>query len=245
MPISTFPIPPDWPKILEAILERAQVLGPGGVLAFDLDSTVFDNRPRQARIVREYGEARGIAALTRCQPRHFTDGWDMRAAFRNCGLAHDEAERLHADAREFWQARFFTSAYCTEDEMIPGASEFLRRALATRAKIAYLTGRPEQMREGTLEAMSRHRLPLPDGEKVFLLMKPASGIHDDDFKREAQARIGELGEVIAAFDNEPMHVNDYRRRFPEATIVHLATDHSGRPVELLDGIVSVPHFRCS
>jgi hypothetical protein len=24
--------------------------------------------------------------------------------------------------------------------------------------------------------------------------------------------------------------------------VHLATDHSGRPVALLDGIVTVPHF---
>ena len=44
--------------------------------------------------------------------------------------------------------------------------------------------------------------------------------------------------MIAAFDNEPTHANDYRRKFPEAIVIHLATDHSGRPVELLDGIVS-------
>jgi hypothetical protein len=28
-------------------------------------------------------------------------------------------------------------------------------------------------------------------------------------------------------------------------VIHLATDHSGRPVELLEGIISVPHFRLS
>jgi hypothetical protein len=54
-----------------------------------------------------------------------------------------------------------------------------------------------------------------------------------------------MGQVIAAFDNEPMHANDYRRNFPEAKVIHLATDHSGRPVELLEGIVSVPNFRLS
>src|ERR671919_90660 len=242
MPLSTFPISPDWPKTLEAILERARVLQRAGVLVFDLDSTVFDNRPRQARIVREFGAAHGIPALAHCQARHFTDGWDMRAAFRNCGLSADEAERLHADARKFWLPRFFTSPYCAEDEVIAGASAFVQRALATGTRIAYVTGRPERMREGTVEAMRRHRLPLPDDDTVFLLMEPRPEIHDDDFKREAKERIAALGSVIAAFDNEPMHVNDYRRSFPEATIVHLATDHSGRPVELLEGIISVPHF---
>lgn len=243
MPISTFPISPDWPQILEAILERARQLGPRSVLVFDLDSTVFDNKPRQARIVREYGEARGIVALTSCEARHFTDGWDMRAAFRNCGLAPDEADRIHADARVFWRERFFTSDYCVEDDAVAGAAGFLHRAQATGAKLAYVTGRPERMRQGTLYAMGRHRFPLPDDEAIQLVMKPVLEMHDDDFKRQAQARLSELGTVVAAFDNEPTHVNDYRRRFPEATIVHMATEHSGRPVELLDGIVSVPHFR--
>ena len=242
MPLSTFPIPPDWPKTLEAILERARGLQRGGVLAFDLDSTVFDNRPRQARIVREFGTARGIPALIQCQPRHFTDGWDMRAAFRNCGLSAEDAEQLHPDARKFWMARFFTSPYCAEDDVIAGAAAFLHRALATGARIAYVTGRPERMRDGTLQAMQRHGLPLPNGDTVLLLMKAAPEMHDDEYKREAQARIATLGAVIAAFDNEPTHVNEYRRSFPDAVIVHLATDHSGRPVELLEGIVSVPHF---
>jgi hypothetical protein len=243
MPRSDFPILADWPQTLDAILERARAFGPRGVLVFDLDSTVFDNRPRQARIVREYGEARGIPALTQCEPRHFTDGWDLRAAFLSCGLEAGEAERIHADARTFWRARFFTSAYCVEDDTILGAVAFVQRAVGTGARIAYVTGRPEAMREGTLLAMKRHRLPLPDEVSNVLIMKPLMDVHDDDFKREVHARIGELGTVVAAFDNEPTHVNDYRRTFSEATVVLLATDHSGRPVELLEGIVSVPHFQ--
>jgi hypothetical protein len=243
MPRSEFPIQSDWPRMLDAILERARALGPRGVLVFDLDSTVFDNKPRQARIVREFGEEHGIPALTQCQPSHFTDGWDLRAAFRNCGLSAEEAERIHPHVRTFWRERFFTSAYCAEDDVIPGAPAFLQRAAETRAITTYATGRPEAMRDGTLRAMRRHGLPLPDGEKIVLIMKPALEVHDDDFKREAHARIGALGTVVAAFDNEPTHVNDYRRTFPEATIVLLATDHSGRPVDLLDGIISVPHFQ--
>jgi hypothetical protein len=47
---------------------------------------------------------------------------------------------------------------------------------------------------------------------------------------------------VAAFDNEPTHANNYRAAFPHALVVHLATDDSGRPVTLADGIVSIRDF---
>ncbi|MBX5481767.1 MAG: hypothetical protein IRZ16_07985 [Myxococcaceae bacterium] len=231
-----------WHKTLDAILDRGRQLGAQAVLAFDLDSTLFDNRPRQARIVREYGEARGLLPLTRCEARHFDSGWDLRAAFRNCGLSAEEAERIYPDAKSFWQERFFTSPYCLDDEAIDGAARFLAKVLETGATLAYVTGRHEGMREGSVGAMKRHGFPTPDQPRVHLIMKPSLRVDDDTFKRDAHARLRALGTVIAAFDNEPTHANDYRRQFPEATVIHLATDHSGRPVELLDGIVSVPHF---
>ncbi len=84
-------------------------------------------------------------------------------------------------------------------------------------------------------------LVVPSGN-VHIILKPTLEMGDDEFKREAHRKLAETGMVIAAFDNEPTHVNDYRRAFPDATIVHLATDHSGRAVALLDGIVTVPHF---
>ena len=50
------------PTVLERVLARVRAL-PGAVVVFDLDSTLLDNRPRQARILREFGAARGIPAL--------------------------------------------------------------------------------------------------------------------------------------------------------------------------------------
>lgn len=235
-------IHPEWRDALRALLEQARSLGRQAVLAFDLDSTLFDNRPRQARILREFGVARKLTALAACEPHHWVSGWDMRDAMRRCGLPEAEVEHHFDDARRFWGERFFTSDYCVEDIAIEGAAAFTLAVVETGAQLAYVTGRHEGMRAGTVECMRRHGLATPDEERVHLLMKPGAFDDDDAFKRDAHARLGTLGRVIAAFDNEPTHANDYRRRFPEATVVHLATDHSGRPVALLDGIISVPHF---
>ncbi|MBJ6763320.1 hypothetical protein JGU66_21330 [Myxococcaceae bacterium JPH2] len=233
----------DWRDSLRAILEHARSLSSQAVLAFDLDSTLFDNRPRQARILREYGAARGLAALTTCAPHHWDTGWDMRAAMRACGLGDADIEAHFSDARHFWQERFFTSAYCADDEAIDGAAEFTHAVVRTGAQLAYVTGRHEGMREGTVACMTRCGLVTPaEARGIHLMMKPTLQEDDDAFKREAHARLGRMGTVVAAFDNEPTHANDYRRKFPNALVIHLATDHSGRPVTLLDGIVSVPHF---
>ncbi len=234
---------PDWPKTLEAILARARELGGEAVLAFDLDSTLFDNRPRQARIVREFGQARGISQLAACTAAHFDSGWDLRAAFINCGLSPEEAERHYPDVKKFWQERFFTSPYCLDDVAIDGGAAFLEQVMGTGAVLAYVTGRHEDMREGSVGAMAQHGMPVPDERRVHLIMKPTFEMTDDDFKREAHARLRGMGTVIAAFDNEPTHANDYLTRFPEAVVIHLATDHSGRPVELLEKVISVPHFQ--
>jgi hypothetical protein len=232
---------PDWQQTLEDILARAKALGPRAVLAFDLDSTLFDNRPRQVRIVREFGRLHALEPLTACTVAHWNSGWDLRGALRNCGLDEARLEHHYDAAKRFWQERFFTSDYCVEDEPIEGASAFTHAVVGTGAQLAYVTGRHEAMREGTVAAMRRAGMALPGGT-VHLLMKPTLAEDDDAFKREAHAQLGRLGQVLAAFDNEPTHANDYRRKFPEATVVHLATDHSGRPVRLLDGIVSAPHF---
>ena len=50
------------PTVLERVLARVRAM-PGAVVVFDLDSTLLDNKPRQARILREFGTAHGIAAL--------------------------------------------------------------------------------------------------------------------------------------------------------------------------------------
>ncbi len=234
-------IKPDWPQRLKDILDRAASVGPSAVLAFDLDSTVFDNRPRQARIVREFGAFAQLPQLSRCAPEYFDSGWNLSAALRNCGLAKEDIKRVKPELRKFWFERFFTSAYCIEDVAVKGAMDFLLAAVRTGATVCYVTGRHEGMREGTLVAMRRCGFPLPGG-LTRLIMKPDPQLGDDEFKRQAHAELARIGRVIAAFENEPMHANDYLCTFPQATVFHLATDHSGRPVELLEAIVSLPSF---
>lgn len=234
-------IPADWKGLLRGLLEAARAKAPRAVLVFDLDSTVFDNRPRQARILRELGAERGLPKLEACQPHHWASGWDMKGALLALGLAEAEASALMKDARRFWGARFFTSEYCQDDVEVPGARAYLHAVLESGAQLAYVTGRPEVMRAGTVHCLRKCGMPLP-GDRVDLVMKPAERESDDAFKEQAHPRLREKGEVLAAFDNEPLHANIYEKAFPRATVVHLATDHSGRPVTLHPRIVSVPHF---
>lgn len=231
-----------WGGILNRVLERARALGARAVVAFDLDSTLFDNRPRQARILREFGLERKVPKLAACAASHWDSGWEMKAAMRNCGLGPVEIERMYPDAKRFWEERFFTSEYCVEDVAIQGAVEFVTAVARTGAAVCYVTGRHAGMREGTLQAMRNTGLLTPGENNVHLILKPTLAMDDDEFKRDAHRQLAQMGTVIAAFDNEPTHVNDYRRTFPDAMVVHLATDHSGRPVALLEGVETVPHF---
>jgi hypothetical protein len=230
------------PTVLERVLARVRA-EPGSVVVFDLDSTVLDNKPRQARILREFGAARGIPELACARSEHWVD-WSIQRAMANAGLGADEVARLAEDAKAFWRDRFFTSEYCRDDEPIAGAHDFLAAVAAAGGFIAYCTGRHEQMRAGTVDNFARLGYPVPGG-RVQLLMKPVFELSDDDWKLEAYARLRELGGVVAVFDNEPTHVNGYRAGFPDATVVHLATDDSGRPVPLAEGVVSIKDFRRS
>lgn len=228
------------PAVLQRTVDAARQAGAAGVVVFDLDSTLLDNRPRQALILREFGESVGVAALAATRAEDFA-GWDIRVAMANVGLSPAEVERWADKAKAFWRERFFTSEYCEIDEAIDGAVAFVRDIRAAGAQVAYCTGRHEAMRAGTERSFERLGFPCP-GAEVRLLMKPTFELSDDDWKELAYPQLRALGRVVAVFDNEPTHVNGYRVGFPDALVVHLATDHSGRPVELLAGIPSVASF---
>jgi predicted secreted acid phosphatase len=228
------------PTVLAETLTRAHEANGSGVVVFDLDSTLLDNRPRQARILREFGQISGLKPLALAKPEHWVD-WDIRRAMRNAGVSERDIELTAEAAKQFWRERFFTSEYCADDEAIAGAARFVGAVHAAGAQVAYCTGRHEPMRQGSVACFQRLGFPVP-GAGVHLLMKPTFEQTDDDWKEMAYARLRKIGRVLAVFDNEPTHVNGYRRAFPDALCVHLATDDSGRDVTLLDGIPSVKNF---
>jgi len=213
----------------------------GTVVAFDLDSTLLNNAPRQARIMREYGESVGVSALTTVEARHW-NGWDLRIPMRNVGL-DEAAVDAHTDPfKDFWRERFFTSEYCVSDVPIAGASAFVNAVAAKGALVCYVTGRHEPMRAGSAKSLGDNGFPAPNGDDTRLIMKPDLAETDDDYKLRIYATLRELGDVVAAFDNEPAHINGYGAAFPDALSVHLATDHSMREIRVAEHLPSIADF---
>ncbi|MDP8254741.1 MAG: hypothetical protein P9M14_03245 [Candidatus Alcyoniella australis] len=108
--------------------------------------------------------------------------------------------------------------------------------------MCYLTGRDSPgMGSGTRASLSEHGFPF-DCQRVDLLMKPRIEIKDMDFKRDAVRQIGEMGQVLAAFDNEPGNINLFADTFPEAIVVLLDTIHSPTPVVPYEHVVRISDF---
>jgi phosphoglycolate phosphatase-like HAD superfamily hydrolase len=237
-----FEVHPAWRDVLANVLADAARLGPAAVLAFDLDSTLLDNRPRQAALVQRYvREHGGSKTLAEFDAAHLHTGFDMRDALVRHGLSSEEALAFLEDFRPYWRERFFKSDVCQWDVPVRGAPAYVQRASGAGAQVAYVTARPEEMRLGTLQTLKRYGFPVP-GRRVELWMKADAEETDEEFKRDTHQHLKELGQVLAAFDNEPSHANDYRASFPDATVVLLATGHSGRVSTLAPGILAAPHF---
>lgn len=225
--------------LLDHVIARSRE--PGSVVIFDLDSTLLDNKVRQAEIMAEYGRRHGLTALRGCRAEHW-EGWDYRVAMRNAGLPEEQIEAHVEPYRALWRDLFFTSEYCRLDEPVAGAVGFVGAVREAGARVLYVTGRHEPMREGSVECFERHGFPVPDGDRVQLWMKPSLEETDDDYKARVHAELPSTGTVVAVFDNEPIHVNDYRRSFPEARVIHLATDHSMRDTLVDPQIPSIADF---
>lgn len=226
-------------EVLRGALGR--LAGPADIAVFDLDSTLLDNSPRQARIVREYGESIGDSRIAACRAEYWED-WGFEAPLRRCGLSEAEVAAHLEPVKAYWRDRFFTSEYCCDDVPHDGAAAFLRQVSATGATICYVTGRHLGMGPGSVESFKRAGFPLPNGRTVHLMLKPEVALDDDAWKVQVRERLLTLGQVACAFDNEPSHINSYRTGFTGCYAVHLDTDHSGRPVEVLPEIPSILDF---
>jgi len=210
-------------------------------LVFDLDSTLLNNRPRNAAIMCEYGELHNEPLMLKASAEHFTD-WSASNAMLAMGLPESKINSYIDGYQRFWSERFFSSEYCHYDIVIPGAPEFVSQVSAAGGDICYLTGRHEGMRLGTESSLSALGFPVPGQSGVRLLMKPNKEQSDDLFKVETLQGLEASKPVLAAFDNEPTHINSYRSAFPNAACIHLLTDHSMREVKLLNNIYSILNF---
>lgn len=186
----------------------------------------MDNRPRTAAILQE------LAAELRAEAHSAAE---LLAAARAEELAYlmtESLARLGVEdatlvqrASEFWRARFFTDEYLRHDVALPGSVEFVHACYEAGATIVYFTGRDLPfMSLGSFQSL--RDLGFPIGVVgTELVCKPDAKIPDEQFKREEGPKLRRIGQVIAAFDNEPGNCNAFLEMCPSADVVFVDTQH--------------------
>ncbi len=226
-------------RILDSIrTERAN----RPVVLFDLDGTLYDNRPRTLRILHAFAaqlpsDQHEIAEKIRAIP--YTGlTYRLDETLAPLGVSADIIEK----AKAAWRVRFFTDAACSDDVPVRGSVHFVRKCWDLGATVVYLTGRDiPGMLLGTQRTLRDDGFPIAI-PRVELVMKPTFEEGDTEFKLRLLVELGELGKVVASFDNEPGNCNLFFRRWPDAHTVLLDTQKAPGAPPLDAGIATVPTF---
>jgi beta-phosphoglucomutase-like phosphatase (HAD superfamily) len=241
--------PPPLPHqivVLDRVLERA-MQADGAVpplVVFDLDGTLYDNRPRTVQILEEYADevadqfpevAEALAGLT-ADAVHYLLSDTLRAR----GLTKVE---IVSDATRFWRERFFAEKYLKYDAVKDGAVEFARHCHEAGAVIVYLAGRDvTDLLPGTVTSLRKWGFPV--GEVgVELVLKPDATLSDEAFKRASLPVLRRVGRVVAFFDNEPANCNVARHAWPEALVGLIETQSVPGAPEIEPGVETIRDFR--
>jgi hypothetical protein len=233
-------------ELLRSIVERSRPRPgrPRPVVVFDLDGTIFDNRPRTAAILKAYAEeVRDTAAelaqkLFSVRPENVP--YLLTDTLTRLGItAEDEVKAL----RDHWVARFFVDEWLHHDAPIAGAVGFAKSCWESGASLVYLTGRDlPKMSLGSFASLRDSGFPI-GVPGTSLVCKPDPAMADEHYKRDVCPEMARVGEVIASFDNEPGNCNAFLEHFPEAASVLLATQHMPGAPSLSRGVLTIEDFR--
>lgn len=212
------------------------------VCIFDLDGTLYENRPRTLRILHAVAaslesehrdDATAILALS------WQDlSYRVEDTLRPRGVSEVVIERCTAA----WRKRFFTDTACSDDVPHRGAVRFVRACYDRGATVVYLTGRDiPGMLVGTVRTLRDDGFPI-GVPRTELVLKPTFEESDVTFKRGMFDALDELGTVIATFENEPGNANMFQERWPSAYSVFVATQWAPNAPPPDEGIVTVANF---
>jgi hypothetical protein len=228
-------------RILSRCDEKGRVRP--AVVVFDLDGTLMDNRPRTIAILRELGHSWKARAphhherLVGATPESLS--YLVKESLASIGVVEPE---LVTEAEQFWKDRFFTDDALVHDVALPGAVGFARGCYERGAMLVYFTGRDLPLM-GTGSFRSLKDLGFPIGVVgAELVLKPEFNIPDEEFKRKEVKRIERLGEIVAAFDNEPGNCNIFAEGHPGAESVFVDTQHLPGAPKLHPSVKIIPDF---
>lgn len=243
--------PPPLPHqidILHRVLDRVASFDPltmrTPMVVFDLDATLFDNRPRTMQILMEYADAAGaefpevadaLATLT-------AEGVDylLSDTLRGVGITHADVVR---DITTFWRDRFFADDYVRLDTPVDGAADYVHACHQSGATIVYMTGRDiPGMLAGTVASLRDSGFPIGVAG-IEMILKPDAGLPDEAFKRTALPTLRRSGEVVAFFDNEPANCNLAQLGYPDSIVVLIDTQRVPGAPDPDVGIEPIADFR--
>ncbi len=234
---------------LQRILERIQAKTArqaSSLAIFDLDGTLFDNRPRTAYILRQIADqfASELPQLVQAMDGNALQDLSIiqygpLSTLDGLGVTDKRERDLIA---EQWAKRFFTDDYQHFDVPLPGAKSFVSQVYEAGATVIYLTGRDVNMLVGLTETLRMCGFPV--GVVGTMTMTKKDFDQDDGiFKETVAAYLDRIGEVLAIFENEPANSNLLQKIFPGAVSMFLLTQHRQDAPPLADGIIKIRDFR--
>ena len=234
---------------LQRILDRIRTKTKrqaSSVVIFDLDGTLYDNRPRTMYIMRQiadqfYDQMPQLVKAVESGEINNLDNFEysLDASMERLGVTDEKEIKL---AKSEWSKRFFTDDYQQYDVPLPGAKKFVCDVYEAGATVIYLTGRDVNMLVGLTQTLRMCGFPV--GVVGTMTMTKKDFNQDDGmFKDEVAAYLDRLGEVVGIFENEPANSNLFQKNFPGATSMFLLTQHRPDAPELDDGITPIRDFR--
>lgn len=237
-------------KVKEEVDLRIKNGGQPVKVIFDLDSTIFDVKPRSLRILKEFG---GTAEARAMNPK--LAEWSLglnahkllytieeSARANNVEGSEEELKAYFKAAFAYWRDRFFTHAYLTVDHPTPGAVEFAHRVVDLGATAVYLTGRDwPGMGKGTRSMLEFCGFPM-DPNHSELIMKPHASLDDSDFKDEALRELRATSNAVALFDNEPANFHVFEKNFPDAYLVFYHSNCSTKEARTVKRLYKIENF---
>lgn len=213
-------------------------------LVFDLDATLFDNRPRTLEILMEYREdiadedpdlADALVQLDVPSIEYL-----LTDTLKGVGIYQADVVR---DISAYWDQRFYSDDYVAFDLPIAGAPEYLRACYEAGAVIVYLSNRDVPgMLVGTIAKLRDDGFPIAVAG-TELILKPDPAMGDEAFKRGALPTLDRVGDLVAYFDNEPAECNLAKSMFPDSTVVLLETQKVPGAPPPVGGVEVLADFR--
>lgn len=224
-------------EILRQILVRAKAAreeARPSLAVFDLDSTLFDVLPRIQRVIDDFARDPAMRArfpesveILKNAKTERAD-WGLKDAVVRAGLA-SHSEEFHRALKDFWLRTFFSNAYLEHDVPYDGAVHYVEALWRAGVEIAYLTGRDvARMGTGTVDVLRKWKFPL-DRERTALVLKPAQGMDDAEFKRDWFAALPrDRYAHVWFFENEPVNITALRAHLPTIEVIFFDSTHSGK-----------------